>query len=102
MGIATKAELETAVLTWLGRPGDPRLTPLLGDFIRLAEADIANGVAPAPEVPSGVPPLRTRDMLVRDGAFALAGALTDLPTGFLAFRELSANAPDGGSLALVS
>ena len=44
MAITTYAELQTSISNWLNRDGDTSLTPVIPDFISLAEAQIARDI----------------------------------------------------------
>lgn len=83
--ITDLASLQAAIIDWVAR------TDLTNDtvnlFIDAAESEILNGVFD----PTGrvvVPPLRCHRMEIRDGAFAITGTYTPLPTGFVGFRAV--------------
>ena len=84
MALATYADLQAAIATWLGATGDAEVTGNAADFITLAEQRINRGAEGA--YPS--PPLRLQAMETVDAAFAVAGEYTDLPADFLEMRRL--------------
>lgn len=89
MALANYTDLKNAVAEWLARPGDPALAPSVPDFVRLAEARIHRD-------------LRLRAMETRDPAFALAGAFTPLPAGFLGLRRITLNTAPPRPLVLMA
>lgn len=86
MAISTLTELKAAIVDWTART-DLTGASVLNDFITLAEADIMNGVYDV-QGNTVVPPLRVRSMETYDGAFAVTGEYTNLPTGFLEAKEV--------------
>lgn len=79
MSIATYSQLQTAVLGWVHREGDSAFAALVPDFIRLAEVRFNRT-------------LRTRQQETSFASVALTNGAADLPSGFLAFKELRCDA----------
>jgi hypothetical protein len=88
MALGTYSELQSAVGSWLARPGDPTLSPFIPDFVRLAEARFGRD-------------LRVRGMEQRATAEVDAAYLA-LPERFLEMRNFQLNTDPVTRLELMS
>lgn len=75
MALANYSDLQTSILNWSHRTGDSAVSAIVPDFIRLAEARFNRE-------------LRVADMEETLASSALTSGAANLPTGFLAFKEL--------------
>lgn len=85
MAISTYAELQQAIENWLARDGDTAVSDRAAEFIALAESQFLYGQEPPFPFPNQ--PLRARQMLTRDAAFAVDAEYEDLPAAFIEMRR---------------
>ena len=89
MALASYSDLRSAVANWLARSGDATLTPVIPDFITMAEQRLNRD-------------LRLRAMETRDAALAISSSYTALPSGFIELRAIRLNTSPATPLRLVA